>query len=141
MATIKIRRSSEYINKMRAIKILVDGKEIGSIANGEAKDFTLTKGQHKIEAKIDWCGSSALSFDINDTETKTFKIESYAQKNKFLNSIYLVLAIAMLHFILVETIDFYYTGFLLLPSFIYMVYHITFGRKKYLTLNEMDYGI
>ncbi len=69
MATIKIRRSSEYINKMRAIKILVDGKEIGSIADGETKEFTTAEGQHKIEAKIDWCGSPELSFNIKDIKT------------------------------------------------------------------------
>lgn len=141
MAKIKIKRSSEYNNKMRAIKILVDGKQIGTIADGEMKEFITSEGHHKIQAKIDWCGSPEILFDINNSETKYFKIESFGQKNKFINSIYLVLAITILHFILVKTIDFHYTFILLLPSFILLLYHLTIGRKKYLTLKEMNYGI
>ena len=141
MAKIKIKRSSEYNNKMRAIKILVDGKQIGTIADGETKEFTTSEGAHKIEAKIDWCGSPEVLFTVKDAEIKYFNIESFSQKNKFFNSIYLVLVITVLHFVLAQTIDFHYTFLLILPTFFLLLYHLTVGRKKYLTLKKMDYGV
>ncbi|HUH25775.1 MAG TPA: hypothetical protein VLY87_04060 [Flavobacterium sp.] len=109
MAIIKIQRSSEYTSKMRAIKIFIDGKQIGTIADGEIKEFTITEGQHNIEAKIDWCSSPKVLFNINNPEAKAFEIGSFAQKNRL--------------------------------SFFFPFYYLTIGRKKYLTLNEINYGI
>lgn len=144
MAKIKIQRSSEYNNKMRSIQLLVDGKQIGAIGDGETKEFTVKEGQRMLKAKIDWYSSPEVLFNINNTEIKSFKIESFAQRsqlNKLLNSVYLVLIIAVLHFILAKTMYFYYMAILLLPPFIFMLYYLTMARKKYLTLKEIDNGI
>lgn len=144
MAKIKIQRSSEYNNKMRSIQLLVDGKQIGVIGDGETKEFTVKEGQRILKAKIDWCSSPEVLSNVDSAEVKHFKIESFAQRsqlNKLLNSVYLVLIIVVLHFILAKTMDFYYMAILLLPPFIFMLYYLTMARKKYLTLKEIDDGI
>src|SRR5690606_12368259 len=97
MATIKIRSANEYINKMRAIKILVDGKEIGSIADGETKELRTPEGQHKIEAKIDWCGSPELSFNITDTEIKHLTVSGYKNSTLIISA---ALILSVIHFVL-----------------------------------------
>ncbi len=137
MATIKIRRSSEYINKMRAIKILVDGKEIGSIADGETKEFTTAEGQHKIEAKIDWCGSPELSFNIKDTEIKYLTVGGYKNSTLIISA---ALILSVIHFVLFFGFNINYTAFLFAPLLLMMLYYVTLGRKKYLSLNENNSG-
>lgn len=137
MATIKIRRSSEYINKMRAIKILVDGKEIGSIADGETKEFTTAEGQHKIEAKIDWCGSPELSFNIKDTEIKHLTVGGYKNSTLIISA---ALILSVIHFVLFFGFNINYTAFLFAPLLLMMLYYVTLGRKKYLSLNENNSG-
>lgn len=137
MATIKIRRSSEYINKMRTIKILVDGKEIGSIADGETKEFTTPEGQHKIEAKIDWCGSPELSFNIKDTEIKYLTVSGYKNSTLIISA---ALILSVIHFVLFFGFNINYTAFLFAPLLLMMLYYVTLGRKKYLSLNENNSG-
>ncbi len=137
MATIKIRRSSEYINKMRAIKILVDGKEIGSIADGETKEFKTAEGQHKIEAKIDWCGSPELSFNIKDTEIKYLTVGGYKNSTLIISA---ALILSVIHFVLFFGFNINYTAFLFAPLLLMMLYYVTLGRKKYLSLNENNSG-
>jgi len=88
MAIFKILRKDEYNNKFRPIKIFVDGENIGTIANGETKDFNVHSGRHSIIAKIDWCSSSELSFDIKDNETKTFSLGGFKDDGNFWTRLY-----------------------------------------------------
>ncbi len=81
MATIKIARSNEKANRLRAIKIFIDGSKIGTIENGETKDFEVPSGAHEIIAKIDWCTSNQISFMLSEKETKTLALNSFAQTN------------------------------------------------------------
>lgn len=82
MPTLTINRSNEYVNRLRAIKILVNGKEIGTIKNGETKSFELPSGNHQLQAKIDWCTSNKVQFNITEGQTKTFYMDSFANHNR-----------------------------------------------------------
>ncbi len=75
MGTIKIHRTKEFTNMMRNYQILIDGQLVGTIANGETKDFPVTAGSHTVKAKIDWCGSSDISITLGENETKEFKLQ------------------------------------------------------------------
>ena len=79
MPTISIQRSSEYANRLRAIKLFLDGKEIGKIKNAESLDFEVAPGTHILQAKVDWCSSNPVSFHVNGNETKKFYMDSFAQ--------------------------------------------------------------
>lgn len=79
MATIKITRSDEYINRMRAIKVFANDKLIGTINNGETKEFALAPGAYNIKAKIDWCSSNTLSFTLNENDIKPVVLTSFSK--------------------------------------------------------------
>jgi hypothetical protein len=79
MATLMINRSSEYANALRNIKIFLDNKEIGTIANGEAKEFDVPEGVHTLQAKIDWCSSPKTTFIITSTGKKSYNLSSFCE--------------------------------------------------------------
>jgi hypothetical protein len=104
MATIRIKRTSEYINLLRDYKIFIDGQQVGTIANGEIKDFPTTVGQHIVTAKIDWCSSPDVSIDVK--ENQTINLNVYGLKT--------------------------------LNGFLLLMYYLTKGKNKYLTLEVLN---
>src|SRR5690606_7153102 len=105
----------------------------GSIADGETKEFTTPEGQHKIEAKIDWCGSPELSFNIKDTEIKHLTVSGYKNSTLIISA---ALILSVIHFVLFFGFNINYTALLFAPLLLMMLYYVTLGRKKYLSLNE-----
>lgn len=81
MAKLELFRVSEYTNRVRDIKVLIDGEQIGVISNGTTKTFDIPEGNHKIQVKIDWCTSKPVEFEIRDHETKRFRLSSFAKHN------------------------------------------------------------
>jgi len=137
MAIIKIKRTSEFNNLWRDYKIIIDGKEVGTIANGETRDFVTTVGQHTVSAKIDWCSSPDFSIDIKENETKFLKVGGFKNGEWLMP---LGLGIFVLHFILNQFIDFGYTIHFAVPLFLFIIYYITIARKRYLTIFELING-
>ncbi|MEO0406056.1 MAG: hypothetical protein AAF289_01770 [Cyanobacteria bacterium P01_A01_bin.135] len=68
MAKLTVRRDKGYTDKLRKYCILLDGVEIGQLAEGEALRQDISGGLHVVEAKIDWCGSRPIEFDARDGE-------------------------------------------------------------------------
>ncbi|MCZ2102113.1 MAG: hypothetical protein LC107_11310 [Chitinophagales bacterium] len=120
---------------MRDYKIFIDGQQVGTIVNGETKDFPTKAGQHIVIAKIDWCSSPNISVSVNDNQTKTLKVGGF-KYGQWLMPIGLGLII--LHFILSGIIGFKYTIFLVIPFFLLLVYYLTIGKSNYLTLDEVS---
>ena len=135
MATIRINRTSEYINRGRNYNIFIDGEKVGTISDGETKDFPSTAGQHIVSAKIDWCSSPALSIDVKEDKIINLKIGGF-KYGKILMPIGLTLII--FHFILSISIGFTYTTFAIAPLLLLLFYYVTLGRKKYLTLEKVN---
>ncbi len=79
MSTIRIKRSNEHANRLRDIKILLDGVEIGRIANSETKDFKITSGNHLLQAKIDWCTSNMVELTVSANDLSIFNLDSFAK--------------------------------------------------------------
>jgi len=141
MAKIKIKRTSEYINSKRDYKIYIDGQLIGTISNGETKEFETTAEQHTITAKIDWCTSPEISINISDNVTKKIKVGGGIKNGKWLRLFGVVLVVLYIFLIMILRYDF--SKFLLLAPIILLapisvlnIYYMTLGRKKYLILNE-----
>ena len=135
MATIKIQRTSELNNRLRDYRIYIDGEKIGTIADGETKDFIISSGQHSIVAKIDWCSSPEISFNVVDTDTKTFNVGGFKGGNKV---VLITIGLIALYFILKVLLHYEYAIFLLLPVPFVLGYYITIERKKYLILTEIE---
>ena len=70
---IKIKRGSGYKDKIRAYKIVLDGKVTGEIKEGQEISLDTPKGPHQLYLKIDWCMSNKIDFDIKNDETINFE--------------------------------------------------------------------
>ena len=135
MTTIRLKRTSEYNNRIRDYKIFIDGQQVGTIANGETKEFPTSVGQHIITAKIDWCSSPDISIELKENQTISLKVGGFKYGQILMP---IGLGLIVLHFMLSKFADFDYTIFLVAPLFLLMVYYLTIGRKKYLTLEEIN---
>jgi hypothetical protein len=74
MSTLKIQRLLQFQSLTRKVEIIVNGKTIGKLANGETRNFTVKYGTHHVFAKLDWCKSPELTIDIPVDSTKTLVV-------------------------------------------------------------------
>jgi hypothetical protein len=63
---IRLKRATQYADKHRAYKVVLDGLVVGEIRDGEAREFSVPQGPHTFWLKIDWCSSNKLDFESND---------------------------------------------------------------------------
>jgi len=133
MAMIRITRTNEFTNRFRDYRIFIDGRFAGVIANGETKDFATIAGTHTVIAKIDWCSSEEVTVHFSNGETKDFVVGG--NKTGGLLTRISGAAIA-LHFLTKLFFDVDYLIILVIPALLILVYYITWGRKKYLSLAE-----
>jgi len=134
---IVLNRKQEWINRLRTYRVLIDGKEVGSVRNGSAEEFMVTPGTHTVQSKVNWCSSGVYTADLRQDEIIYLKVSNGM---KF----YWVVFIFILAALLLR--QFYYriserTGWLapvqlvlILPSLCYLLYYLTIGRNKYLEL-------
>ena len=78
MASIKIVRPNDFLNRARKLKIYLDGNKIGEISSNEVKAFEIPSGTHILNAKIDWCSSNKINFAISENETMKFELTYFA---------------------------------------------------------------
>lgn len=61
MSQIVIRRvNAAWVDRGRDYRILVDGVERASVANGSAVEIPVEPGAHSVRMKVDWCYSKEL---------------------------------------------------------------------------------
>ena len=135
MAIIKIQRTNDYMNLMRDYRLLIDGQKIGSIGNAQTKEFEIPAGRHSLIAKIDWCSSQELSFEIDKDDSNTLLVSGFIISKWIMP---LILGIIAFSFIVTLITHFYFTLFIILPAFLLLLYFLTFGRKNYLSLKEKE---
>ncbi|MBB1139345.1 hypothetical protein [Myroides sp. WP-1] len=75
MSKITIKRSAEFSNKARKIALYLGEEKIGTIKDGETKEFEIQPGQHTLTAKIDWCRSNHLPITIGQDEMLFFNLK------------------------------------------------------------------
>ncbi len=137
MTKLIITRTSEWNNMARDYGIYLDSKKIGTIANGETKEFDLDSATHKINGKIDWCKSSTIEFKIPENESKEMQIGGFKYGN-------IIMPIGLgitLFFFLIKFLFKIESNFLILlggVGFLYPLYYMTFGKNKYLRLTELN---
>ncbi len=134
MAIINIQRAQSYTNRWRGYEIIVDGKAAGTISENETKAFNVSKGQHTITAKIDWCSSPDLIVELDENQTQIISVGVLKQIDWMMPVSGGIIA---LHFLVKIFFGFEYLLVLVFPVFIFLVYILTFGRKRYLTINKI----
>lgn len=68
MATLIVQRDQGYADSARKYRILLDGAEIGKLAQGMELRHDISSGPHTVEARIDWCGSRPCAFMVESDE-------------------------------------------------------------------------
>lgn len=134
MAIINIQRAHSFINRWRDYEIIIDGKAVGMISPNETKAFDVAKGQHTIAAKIDWFSSPDLIVELDENQTQIISVGVLKQVDWMMPVSGGLIA---LHFLLKIFFGFEYLLILVFPVFIFLVYVLTFGRKRYLTINKI----
>jgi hypothetical protein len=135
MPTIKVIRKNTNTDILRKYKLLIDNNELENIARNEIKELDIAAGSHTIMAKIDWGRSKEIAFNIKDGDSKTFEISSFPYSKWImpLSSIF-ILADIIIQFFFPNFELFLY---LAIPGFLLLMYYISFGRSRYLTLKEI----
>ena len=136
METLKIERTNEFINGFRNYGIYIDGKKVDIIANGKTKDYNLSIGKHTLYFKLDWCSSPEVTFDLLENETKRFKVGGFKHANWIMP--FALLLSPLLYMPKVLGNNYKYLYFILIPVLVLIIYHLTLGRKKYLSLSEIN---
>jgi len=128
MSKINIQRTSEYVNRLRNLGVYIDDKKVGTVSNGETKEFEIPAGSHLICCKIDWCSSPQLSFKVDEAETRSFKVGGFKNSNWLMP---LSLGIIILNIVLNAFFGIHYGFYMLIPVFLLLMYYVTFGRKQF----------
>jgi hypothetical protein len=99
-----VSRDSGYADRLRAYAIIVDGKKIGEIRNGETKEFPIEAGKHSISARIDWCRTAAFDFTAKEGETPSFHVRSNLRGVKIFFAIWYALIATRKYLCLEKTV-------------------------------------
>ncbi len=143
-AKIIIHRPSEFMNRARVFKVMIDGVEVGSVKNGMSDEFKIAAGKHSVCCKVDWCSSQEFEVNVTDGETEYLEVKS-GMKYYFHFLIPLV-AVLLCNFILVVSKSgrpMWFNIVLLLtalPALSYIFYYLTIGRNNYLQLKRNEKG-
>ena len=134
MATIVIKRKTNYAGYFRSYQIILDGTKIGTLKNGETKEFETTSGEHFIQSKVDWFCSRELPLKLREEDKKVITIG---------DSYYGWLLLFGLGNIMFSTniikafhLNQLYRLFSIIPLILLVVYYSTIGRKKYISIKE-----
>jgi hypothetical protein len=65
-ATLRIFRSNSFPDALRPYRVLVDGRYVGQLGPREELEAPIEEGKHRVEVRIDWCGSRPLAVDLRD---------------------------------------------------------------------------
>jgi len=97
-AIVRITRSSSYADRLRAYQILIDGREAGRVKAGQSVEISVSPGTHSVVAKIDWCGSNTINFDVGAGQPACFECASNLQGPRILLAlVYVVFMINRYH--------------------------------------------
>ncbi|MDT0643940.1 hypothetical protein RM553_13970 [Zunongwangia sp. F363] len=76
MATLILRRKSQWSNGLRSFSLYLNGEKLGKLKSNETIDFEIPQGHHILTAKIDWLKSREYEFDVKSEEKIKFEIHS-----------------------------------------------------------------
>jgi hypothetical protein len=62
-ATLIVKRTHQWANWSRAIKLRLNGTELGTIRDGETKEYTVQAGRNSLVASIDWCRTEPFNYE------------------------------------------------------------------------------
>lgn len=136
MAKIILSRKKEWVNRARKFNVFIDGEKKDSIANGEIKEIELNPGKHKIMLKVDWCSSPELELNLKEEKSKTVEVCSFKANRWLFPIMYVVIGIYFISVFILKK-DIKELMYIVLPIAAVYFYYLTFGRKKYIVIEEI----
>ena len=137
MGKLILNRNSEWNNKGRNFRLFIDGTEIGKIANGETQELELESGKHQFYAKIDWCRSKTIDFELSENEIKTIELTGFKYRNLVVSiSLGILLVYYIIKYALKIEMDF--LKVIVCLGFLYPIYYLTFGKNRYIKVHEIN---
>ena len=136
MPKLYFHRTSEYANNARNIAVYVDGKKALSIPNGGSSVFETTTGEHEVYAKIDWCYSPVLKLNLQENDKQKLEISSFKMAKWMMP---LALFCVLIYFAgsYFTEANFAWIFIVVVPIFLYQIFYLTLGRKKYLQITSL----
>jgi len=133
MATIKIKRATNFFNRTRNYQIYIDGQLAKTSYLNGIESIEVDASFHNLSAKSYWVSSKELSIEIKENETKTFEVSIFKSRKIF----YLIIVFLFLLPFVQSGAFMKYAGFIPIPAFFILIYYLTFGRKEYFILKEV----
>ena len=131
MAKIYIDRPNEIFNGRTPHQIYIDDKKVGTIGNGENKSFEVEQGEHTVVTKMNFfMGSPKVLVKVKGDEVQRLKVTGIS------GAIWLVGVAAVafgIRYAMEPFFDIDQYTYIMFPC-IFLMYFLTIGRKKYLTL-------
>lgn len=133
MSKITVHRIVERINRHEPYEVILDGQIVDKLIIGNSKDYDLTPGHHSIYIRLRNQQSHHHNFEIKEGEHKIYRAEGVKTGNWIL-PIAFILVIA--NFVLKITLKIDSLYYFLIPGALLILYHFTFGSRKYLVLHD-----
>jgi hypothetical protein len=137
---IIITRKAEWLNRLRAYRVFIDGIESGKVSNGSSEEFVTDAGVRKVQCKVNWYGSREFEVQTNPGEVSYLRVKSGM---KFFWIFYILLIGGLGFNLFYRFANIKKPGYatnvelaLILPAILYLLYYITFGRKDYLIVSK-----
>jgi hypothetical protein len=118
------------------IEVFMDDKRIGYLPKGEIIDHEIVPGEHKLKAKIGFYGSKEIAFYAGNKETKSFTVSQDFKMLAIPLITFFILLYASIRLLPIIPYHHYRIFFTQIPSIILIIYFLTFGRNRQLTIWE-----
>jgi len=138
---IIITRPSEWVNRLRPIRIFIDGKETISVKNGSSEELVVAPGNHHIYGRLSFFYSEHFGINIKQDEIIYLRVRSSLRL--YWPLYFLLIAGIVIGLLLKNSMPDKRPAWILwvqlatiLPFILYMLYYLTLGRKKYLVIED-----
>lgn len=141
MAKIILNRKSEWMNRAKGYKVLINGEEKGSIKHAGSEEYIVDQGLHIIECKINWMKSNKMEVFVNENEVKILLVKNGMKYYWPVYFVFITVLFAGIFFTKKRGFDIpewfiYGRLILMILAFCYFVYYMSLGRNKYLIIEE-----
>ncbi len=134
---IILERKSQFLNRLKGYKVMINGLEQGVIRNGKTEEYEMPAGPNEITCRVNWCRSNSFMVDVKAGEAVYLKVGSGM---KYFWPVYILVLIVLL----LRFARFTFTAYqqevhiaslvILGLACLYYLYYLTIGRNNYLCI-------
>ena len=69
------------VARWRSVRIVIDGKRVGSVKNGGSADLHVPPGDHSVQVRMDWCKSPVVNVAVQAGEIVSLRATTVTADN------------------------------------------------------------